>query len=169
MHLRLPPSPVRAPVVFALLLVAGLGLAAKSALTSLPLATSGSDFHMPGTQPTTLQNSIVPSTDCASCHSGYDEAQEPYRRWASSMMAQSARDPVFYAALAIANQDANEAGQMCLRCHTPGAWLDGRCRPGDGSSLDPTLGDLDGVTCNFCHRLVDPIYQPGLSPPVDTT
>jgi hypothetical protein len=138
-------------------------------LTNLPLPTTGLDFHQPGTQPTTLQNAIVPSTDCASCHSGYDEAQEPYRRWASSMMAQAARDPVFYAALAIANQDASESGQMCLRCHAPGAWLAGRCRPGDGSSLDPSQGDQDGVTCNFCHRLVDPIYQPGLSPPVDTT
>jgi hypothetical protein len=39
--------------------------------------------------------------------------------------------------------------------------------PGDGSALDPAQGDLDGVTCNLCHRLVDPIYQPGISPPAD--
>ena len=167
MQLRLPTSSGRRALALSALLTTGLGLAAASVLTNLPLPTTGNDFHQPGTQPTTLMNSIIDSTNCASCHSGYDEAQEPYRRWAASMMGQAGRDPIFYAALAIANQDASEAGQLCLRCHAPGAWLDGRGAPGDGSALDPALGDLDGVTCNFCHRMVDPIYQAGSSPLVD--
>ncbi len=167
MHPRLPSLRRRSALVFAALLATGLGLGAASLLTHLPLPTTGRDFHEPGTQPLTLMNSIIDSVNCSGCHGGYDEAQEPYRRWSSSMMGQAGRDPVFYAALAIANQDASEAGQLCLRCHAPGAFLDGRTVPGDGSALDPAQGDLDGVTCNFCHRMVDPIYRPGLSPPAD--
>ena len=167
MQLRPPTSFGRRTLELAALLLAALGLTNSEASAQLPLPTTDQDFHEPGTQPTTLQNSILDSTNCSSCHSGWDEAQEPYRRWAASMMGQAGRDPIFYAALTVANQDAAEAGQLCLRCHAPGAWLDGRCAPADGSGLDPAQGDLDGVTCNFCHRLVDPVYQPGWSPPVD--
>ena len=42
------------------------------------------------------------------------------------MMAQAGRDPVFYAALDIANADAAFSGDFCLRCHVPRGWLDGR-------------------------------------------
>ncbi len=42
------------------------------------------------------------------------------------MMAQAGRDPVFYAALDIANADAGFAGEFCLRCHLPRAWVNGR-------------------------------------------
>jgi len=164
MHPRIPTLSGRPALVLAALLLSAAGITAATVLTNLPLPTTGNDFHEPGTQPTTLQNSILDSTNCSSCHSGWDEAQEPYRRWAASMMGQAGRDPIFYAALAIANQDATESGQLCLRCHAPGAFLDGRGRPGDGSALDPALGDLDGVTCNFCHRMVDPVYVAGQSP-----
>lgn len=27
--------------------------------------------------------------------------------------------------------------------------------------------DRDGVTCHFCHSMVDPIYKPGISPVQD--
>jgi hypothetical protein len=153
---------------FALALVsAGLGLTA-SATAQLPLPTTLQDFHQPGTQPNGLVQVIYESVNCTGCHSGYDPNQEPYTRWAASMMAQASRDPVFYAAMAIANQDVANGGELCLRCHTPGAWLDGRSTPADGSALNPSLGDLDGVTCNFCHRLVDPIYDPNENPRLDT-
>ena len=46
------------------------------------------------------------------------------------MMGQAGRDPIFYATLAVANQDV-DFEEACLRCHAPGAWLDGR-------SLRPT-------------------------------
>ena len=115
------------------------------------------DFFHPGSQPGDLNIPIFESSNCSTCHGFYDAEQAPYDQWVSSMMGQAGRDPIFYATLAIANQDVDFGGELCLRCHAPGAWLDGRSQPSDGSSLDPNLGDLDGVTCHFCHRMVDPI------------
>ncbi len=150
------------PSVIAVVVTGGISLAA--ALASLPLPTTLTDFEQPGTQPLGLNDSIIDSPNCSPCHGNYDPNQEPYTRWSASMMAQAGRDPIFYAALAIAEQDASFSGDLCLRCHAPGAWLDGRSTPTDGSALDPLLGDLDGVTCHLCHRLVDPEYAPGESP-----
>jgi hypothetical protein len=130
------------------------------------IITTPKDFHQPGTQPNTLSEPVIPSDNCSGCHGYYDPNQEPYTRWSTSMMAQATRDPVFHAALAIANQDAKDSGELCLRCHAPGAWLDGRSTPTDGSGLNQALGDFDGVTCNLCHRLVDPINEPE-NPPAD--
>jgi len=56
-------------------------------------------------------------------------------------------------------------GDLCLRCHTPFGWLEGRSTPTDGSAL--TAKDRDGVSCHFCHRLVDPIYDPMTNPVQD--
>jgi hypothetical protein len=81
------------------------------------------------------------------------------------MMAQAARDPVFYAAMTIANQDAAFVGDVCIRCHSPRAWLFGRSEPTDGSNINRS--DRDAVNCHFCHRMVDPFYEEGVSPPVD--
>jgi len=133
----------------------------------LPLPTTPKDFLQPGTQPLTLKEPIPDSTVCRDCHGNYDLSMEPYGRWAGSMMAQSTRDPIFHACLAIANQDVKESGEMCLRCHAPSGWLNGRSTPPDGSALDKTKGDYDGVTCNVCHRFVDPVYDPLENPPDD--
>jgi hypothetical protein len=67
------------------------------------------------------------------------------------MMANSFRDPLFRAALAISNQDAPVGGDFCLRCHAPVGWLAGQSLPGDGSRLD--RAGAEGVSCEFCHRL----------------
>src|SRR5690606_14543514 len=75
-------------------------------------------------------------------------------RYAGSMMANSARDPLFRAALQVAEQDAQFSGEFCIRCHVPNAWLNGRSTPSDGRALQ--AADLQGVTCNACHRLVAP-------------
>ena len=127
--------------------------------------TTLADFFGPGTQPLELTDVIVDAKDCKSCHGGYDAANEPFGPWAASMMGQAMRDPLFVACMAIAEQDAAFAGDLCLRCHTPGGWLEGRSEPTDGSAL--IAKDYQGVSCNFCHRMVDPVYQAGVSPAVD--
>ena len=138
------------------------------------LDTTLEDFFMPGTQPETdleIFNPIVAVSNCTLCHAGFDEVDaniegEPFRNWVASMMAQASRDPIFYACLTIANQDAGESGDLCLRCHTPAGWLGGRSVPTDGSALSQ-VEDFEGVNCHFCHRLVNPTYVEGESPDVD--
>jgi hypothetical protein len=118
------------------------------------------DLFMPGTQPNEL-NTVIQDINKCSCHSGYDLAKEPMHLWQGSMMAQSMRDPVFLAALDAANRDFTGAGDLCLRCHTPSGWLEGRSSPVDGSAL--IAKDRNGVLCNFCHRRVDPLSAEGIS------
>ena len=85
------------------------------------VATTLNDFHMPGTQPGELVQNLLPSADCSGCHGNYAEDQEPYRRWAASMMGQAGRDPIFYAALAIAEQASTERVEKRARSSAAGA------------------------------------------------
>ena len=122
------------------------------------------DFDQPGTQP--FEAGILnPPEACAACHGGYDEAVEPYYNWQGSMMAQASLDLLFEANMVIANQDAPDSGDLCLRCHLPRGWLQGRSIPTDGSQMLDT--DKSGVACDFCHRLVDPIFDPAQNPAED--
>ena len=120
------------------------------------------DFDLPGTQP--LQGGTLedPGQTCVTCHGGYDPATEPYHMWVGSMMGQALRDPVYLATLAIAEQEAPGVGDLCLRCHTPGGWVEGRSDDTSGGLM--TAKDRQSVQCDFCHRLVDPEYQAGVSP-----
>lgn len=122
--------------------------ATKSLSTS---HTTIHDFFLPGTQPNQLNASIPTPTQCQLCHT------EPiYEKWRGSMMGQAGRDPLMWAALYVANNDSPEAGEYCLRCHTPKGWLEGRSQPTDGSAL--LSEDIEsGVACEVCHRMVDPI------------
>ncbi len=145
--------------VFAWAAIGGAGLLVTALATPVP--TTLNDFFIRGTQPLTLLDPIVPAEQsCFVCHGGYANGEQgPYDRWRASMMAQAARDPMFHACLAIANQDAAESGDLCIRCHAPRAWLEGRSVPSDGSAIE--LEDFEGVTCEVCHRMVDPVYSPG--------
>lgn len=134
---------------------------------ALPLPATRADILMGGTQPGNLNATMLTPNDCKTCHSNYGQPEaEPFLTWQGSMMSQAARDPLFYAALDIANQDVAGSGEYCIRCHAPKAWLEGRIAP-DGSQL--TAGDQQGLSCHFCHRMVDPEYQEGVSPPIDET
>ena len=130
----------------------------------LPIPTTLQDWIQPGTQPGTLLEPIIAGSACNLCHSSFFTA--PVDRWRTSIMAQAGRDPLFHACLAVAEQDAGAVGSLCLRCHTPGAWLAGNSVPTDGSAVSG-VNDFDGVTCNLCHRMVDPNYVAGQSPSVD--
>ncbi len=112
--------------------------------------------RMPGTQPGEV--GLQTADRCDNCHGGYSPAAEPAYLWNGSMMAHAASDPIFWATMAIAEQDFDGSGDLCLRCHTPLGWLAGRSTPTDGSSLSPA-SDSDGVECDLCHRLTDPVAQ----------
>jgi len=123
--------------------------------------TTSEDFFLPGTQPDANPyqfTRIYDSMNCAFCHGDFDADTAPMDSWIASVKGQSARDPVWHAALAIANQDAAGSGQFCIRCHSPGAWLAERATTGTTQEFIPT--DFDGVTCHFCHRMVNPVLGP---------
>ena len=179
MHIAVCYQPARVttgvlPGLFSLVVaVSALGQDGQSQID-----TTIEDYFQPGTQPDPTGLEMMPVADalinCGFCHGKFDEADpplpldaEPYRNWIGSMMAHSMRDPVYQACLTIANQDAVDAGDLCLRCHTPAGWLGGRSTPTDGSALIPGSADFDGVNCNFCHRLVSPVYEEGFSPTQD--
>lgn len=143
----------------------GVGLLA-AAIASGTVGTTVLDFFIPGSQPNSLTTRLASSTGCLNCHANYNQGEsEPGAGWAHSMMGQAARDPMFYACLAIANQDAAFAGELCLRCHTPQGWLVGHSNDPTGGQLVDT--DFQGVGCSVCHRMVNPTYVPGESPAVD--
>ena len=117
---------------------------------------------LPGSQPGTVDTVVAGGVlICKQCHSSIAESRPVTisSDWAGSMMAHSARDPVFYAAMAVANKYAsavgNNAGEFCIRCHSPTGWLAGHSEDISGQSLRGT--DLDGVQCEYCHRSVDPL------------
>jgi len=115
-------------------------------------------LRMPGTQPEQGVTLEGPGR-CMNCHSGYNSQVEPGFNWQGSMMAQSARDPFFWAAVAVAAQDSvaaigtPNATDMCLRCHLPKGWLEGRSDPTNATAMQGD--DFDGVQCDFCHRNYD--------------
>lgn len=160
------------------LIGAGIGLAAP--LGWAVIANAG------GVTPNATQPLIVheieyayadPGT-CENCHGNYDGQNdiEPFNLWSGSMMANAGRDPVFWAAVDVANNDIPGVGEFCLRCHAPKAWLEGRASAADvggaeGCLLEGNLNqssdgidgnDFEGVTCHLCHRMmINPSPPPG--------
>jgi hypothetical protein len=115
------------------------------------VGTTSDDFILPGSQPGTLEDPVLLPASCDVCHTA-----AIFNSWQGSMMSQAGRDPLFWAALEVANHDVPGSGEFCLRCHTPKGWLEGRSLNADGSLLEP--GDLEaGVSCEICHRAIDPV------------
>ena len=131
------------------LLLAG-GLTASWMALTVP-----TEVQLPGTQPG--EASLESATRCDNCHGGYDPAVEPAHGWHGSMMAQGSRDPLFWATVAVAERGFDGAGDLCLRCHLPIGWLEGRSTPTDGSAM--LASDAEGVTCDLCHTMVKPDEQ----------
>ena len=116
---------------------------------------------MPGSQQGSATINNV--AGCVACHGGYNPAAEPAHTWRGSMMAQASRDPLWLAAMTAAEQDSiwltgtPNAGDLCIRCHVPIGWLGGRNDPANMTNLE--VNDMEGVNCDFCHRLADPVAQ----------
>ncbi len=132
-----------------------LGIAGALGVVHAAL-TVPNEIQQPGTQPGQVGNLETPDK-CDNCHGGYNKAVEPAFNWRGSMMANAGRDPIFWATLAIAEQDFDGSGDLCLRCHSTAGWHAGRSTPTDGSAL--TAGDADGVECDNCHKMTNPNNQ----------
>jgi hypothetical protein len=122
-------------------------------------------FGLAGTGPGDLADGdagvpVQGAAYCQTCH-GQDPTVPndpgadwlPYDTWAGTMMANAARDPLFLAALTVANQDKPGIGTFCLRCHTNAGFVRGNATIPDGSQLDDN--DMQGVGCEVCHRASD--------------
>ena len=122
--------------------------------------TDDQNLFQPGTQPGETGVFTDPQ-NCGTCHGGYDKDVEPASNWKGSMMAQAGRDPLWLAAVTVSLQDSiyvtgnPNAGDICVRCHSPSGWLEERSDPVNMELLTGT--DYEGVHCDFCHRLIDPI------------
>lgn len=127
-------------------------------LTGLAWVTVGEAQASP-TNAGELQNPLETGASCEGCHlfanpaDRADEALHAPAAFLGSMMGNSARDPVFWAGLALAHQDEPTETELCVRCHAPRAYLDGR---GDVLELDElTAAEREGITCDLCHRMID--------------
>ncbi|MHC1763143.1 MAG: hypothetical protein AB9869_02395 [Verrucomicrobiia bacterium] len=136
---------------------ANLATAGAALLLCIPVMFAAlvvpNEIQQPGTQPREVGNLETPDK-CDNCHGGYNRAVEPAFNWRGSMMANAGRDPIFWATLAVAEQDFDGAGDLCIRCHSTGGWYGGRSTPTDGSGL--AAGDADGVECDSCHKMTNP-------------
>ncbi|MCX7992050.1 MAG: cytochrome c family protein [Fimbriimonadales bacterium] len=149
------------PLGLLMLFATQTGFLLQTGWTPLPVRDDPL-VRMPGTQPG--QGVKLESPDrCQNCHSGYDPVAEPWTMWQGSMMAQSARDPLFWACLTVAIQDSIWAigrpngADICLRCHMPQGWIEGRSDPVNASLM--TRSDFDGVHCDVCHRMWNPFFE----------
>lgn len=150
----------RGILVVGLITASGLAAAAM-----LPVPTTFNDFHLAGTQVLDVgTDAIWTSSQCLYCH-GPDDPGDPHSTWAGSKMAHAGRNPLFFAQMTLANQDVENAGYFCMRCHVPMSFVTGAAYDPSGGSIG--LTDMDGVSCHFCHAMVDPIYVDGKSPPED--
>ncbi len=117
------------------------------------------------TQPGELVNDLFLPEQCAFCH-GYtnaaadinDPPYSPLHTWQGTLMANSARDPVFWAGIAVAEQDDPEETETCVRCHSPRAFLSGNGGVTRIQDLGPN--EEGGVDCELCHRMEEDIGVP---------
>jgi hypothetical protein len=151
----------RLPVFLVFAIVVGAtSVFVANAWTPVPVADDPL-VRMPGTQPG--QTALEAPGRCLNCHAGYNTEVEPGFNWKGSMMAQSARDFLYWACLTVAGQDSvwavgtPNAVDICERCHFPKGWLEGRSDPPNASAM--AGADFDGVQCDFCHTLYDPFFQ----------
>src|SRR5690606_37803972 len=110
------------------------------------------------------------SGNCVMCHNNLTDAQGKdvsiEKDWSSSMMANSARDPLWRAKVRSElnrnPQLANVISDKCTRCHAPMANFEAKSSSEpmqilDGGYLDASHNRhdsaLNGVSCTLCHQI----------------
>jgi hypothetical protein len=89
------------------------------AATTVPV-----EVQMPGSQPGEAGN-LESADKCDNCHQDSSPVVNIAHDWRGSMMSHAGRDPIYWATVAIAEQDFDGAGDLCIRCHTMGGWQGG--------------------------------------------
>lgn len=146
--------------------ISAFALVGGGTLASVIYDMTLNDFLVPGSQPQDVNaHFFMPSMNCGLCHGDFDEENDPYSTWSGTKMALAGKNPLFFAQMTLANQDVANVGNYCLRCHVPMSVVSGSVNTPDGSDLSGL--DLEGVSCQFCHSMIDPIYKPGVSPAED--
>lgn len=128
--------------------------------------------HPPGSRLAPLADLFLTADRCLACHSGVtapsgEDVSIGYD-WRPSMMANSARDPYWQAAVRREVMDHPEAREAiedeCSTCHMPMATTSARAdgRPGrvfdllgpDALPEDEAALAADGVSCALCHQIL---------------
>ncbi len=136
-------------------------------------ASGGGHFDLPPPREINDGNFATASV-CATCHANAarasamrtaaGDAVAPYDLWQGTMMANAARDPVWWAAVraevAATPAAATAIEAKCTRCHAPMAAIRNDLWGNVGMSLGALLVDddraqlgLDGVACAACHQI----------------
>ncbi len=127
-------------------------------------------YQQMGSTPIGPGEYFQPSTSCRGCH-GYDtlglanidengQDVNLFDRWAGSMMAMSAKDPLWRAKVSheslVNPAHSNALESKCTSCHAPMGHYDaiygGATHFTLADLLNDTLG-LDGVSCAGCHTI----------------
>lgn len=112
------------------------------------------------------------SGNCALCHNALFDAQDNdvsiETEWSATMMAHSARNPLWQAKFATEILRSpgleEELNGACTRCHAPMANVESSLVPGDTQFFDAGFADadnpyhdaaMDGVSCTLCHQIAD--------------
>lgn len=116
------------------------------------------------------ENYFRTSDQCIACHSGMSDSSghdiSIGYAWRASMMAQSARDPYWHAAVRREVTDHPQAQQAiedkCSTCHMPMARFGDAHQGGEGHvfanlpvgpGVPPSAFAADGVSCTVCHQI----------------
>lgn len=125
------------------------------ALLATQLAAGQSSLDV-GTQPNELIDNLQSNNACVFCHSSAQEDRMPVTAYRGTMMNLAGVDPVFLAATEITYARDQALTEVCIRCHYPKAWLEGRGLGTPSNDYGLNAGDYEGITCDFCHRAVAP-------------
>lgn len=130
-------------------------------------------FDLPAPR-TVNDGNFATAAVCSECHANAASADAmrtaagdpiaPYDLWQGTMMANAARDPVWWAAVraevAATPSRQAEIEAECTRCHAPMAAIRNDLFGGAGMSLAGLVTDddrgqfgLDGVACAACHQI----------------
>ena len=110
------------------------------ALAALCVSTSSRPARAAPTE--SLQNPLTYDFMCEGCHTfannpgAADLPPHAPGAYAGTLMANAARDPVFWAGVALASADHPDETEDCIRCHSPRAFLEGR---GDAIAIDELI------------------------------